>query len=70
LTGPSWGRYFVGPIQFGVCFGVVVACTLLGGQCMKVIINSSSQLFIFRVKYVFVSQLLVKVGTFSKNWDF
>ncbi|KAK7251048.1 hypothetical protein RIF29_33917 [Crotalaria pallida] len=28
---PRSGRYFVGPIQFAA----VVACTLLGGQCMK-----------------------------------
>jgi len=40
LTGPRWGRYFVGPIQFALCYGVVVTCTLLGGQCMKVILNS------------------------------
>ena len=39
LAGPRWGRYFVGPIQFAVCYGAVVACTLLGGQCMKVILN-------------------------------
>jgi hypothetical protein len=36
LAGPRWGRYYVGPIQFMVCYGAVVACTLLGGQCMKV----------------------------------
>ena len=40
-TGPRWGRYFVGPIQFAVCYGAVVACTLLGGQCMKVILTDS-----------------------------
>lgn len=36
FTGPRWGRYYVGPIQFMVCYGAVVAGTLLGGQCMKV----------------------------------
>lgn len=36
FIGPKWGKYFVGPIQFMVCYGAVVACTLLGGQCMKV----------------------------------
>ncbi|KAH7561176.1 hypothetical protein JRO89_XS10G0185200 [Xanthoceras sorbifolium] len=36
ILGPKWGRYYVGPIQFMVCYGAVVACTLLGGQCMKV----------------------------------
>ncbi|KAL9333055.1 hypothetical protein Peur_073194 [Populus x canadensis] len=37
ILGPKWGKYFVGPIQFMVCYGAVVACTLLGGQCMKTI---------------------------------
>ncbi|KAJ9178000.1 hypothetical protein P3X46_009920 [Hevea brasiliensis] len=35
ILGPRWGLYFVGPIQFIVCYGAVVGCTLLGGQCMK-----------------------------------
>jgi hypothetical protein len=34
--GPGWGRYYIGPIQFSVCFGAVIACTLLAGQSMKV----------------------------------
>lgn len=37
ILGPKWGRYFVGPIQFMVCYGAVIASTLLGGQCMKAI---------------------------------
>lgn len=41
MAGPKWGRYYVGPIQFMVCYGAVVGSTLLGGQCMKVLtINS------------------------------
>lgn len=36
MTGPKWGRYYVGPLQFMVCYGAVIASTLLGGQCMKV----------------------------------
>lgn len=35
-AGKRWGRYYVGPIQFMVCYGAVVGSTLLGGQCMKV----------------------------------
>ncbi|XP_010521701.1 PREDICTED: GABA transporter 1 [Tarenaya hassleriana] len=35
ILGAKWGRYYVGPIQFAVCYGAVVACTLLGGQCLK-----------------------------------
>ncbi|CAI0544591.1 unnamed protein product [Linum tenue] len=37
ILGPRWGRYYVGPVQFMVCYGAVVACILLGGQCMKAI---------------------------------
>ncbi|XP_065866382.1 GABA transporter 1-like [Euphorbia lathyris] len=37
ILGPRWGRYYVGPIQFSVCYCAVVAYTLLGGQCMKAI---------------------------------
>ncbi|CAI9105537.1 OLC1v1004476C1 [Oldenlandia corymbosa var. corymbosa] len=35
ILGRKWGRFYVGPIQFMVCYGAVVACTLLGGQCIK-----------------------------------
>eukprot|EP01018_Ginkgo_biloba_P015609 Gb_39427 [translate_table: standard] len=34
---PKWGRFLVGPIQFGVCYGAVISCILLGGQSMKFI---------------------------------
>ncbi|XP_057781907.1 GABA transporter 1 [Salvia miltiorrhiza] len=37
ILGPLWGKYYVGPIQFLVCYGAVVGCTLLGGQCLKAI---------------------------------
>ncbi|KAK9911815.1 hypothetical protein M0R45_035704 [Rubus argutus] len=37
ILGPGWGRYFVGPIQFGLCYGAVIACILLGGQSLKYI---------------------------------
>ncbi|CAN1318983.1 GABA transporter 1 [Linum perenne] len=35
ILGPGWGNYFVGPLQFAICYGAVIACTLLGGQCLK-----------------------------------
>ncbi|KAF3434140.1 hypothetical protein FNV43_RR25243 [Rhamnella rubrinervis] len=37
ILGPGWGKYFVGPLQFFICFGAVIACTLLGGQSLKFI---------------------------------
>ena len=36
LAGPGWGKYVVGPLQFGICYGAVVAGSLLGGQSLKV----------------------------------
>ncbi|XP_004308537.1 PREDICTED: GABA transporter 1-like [Fragaria vesca subsp. vesca] len=35
ILGPAWGKYFVGPLQFWICYGAVIACTLLGGQSLK-----------------------------------
>ncbi|CAN1238795.1 GABA transporter 1 [Linum grandiflorum] len=35
ILGAGWGKYFVGPLQFAICYGAVIACTLLGGQCLK-----------------------------------
>lgn len=37
ILGPKWGKFYVGPTQFLVCYGAVVGCTLLGGQCIKAI---------------------------------
>ncbi|KAJ8467276.1 hypothetical protein OPV22_029828 [Ensete ventricosum] len=37
ILGPGWGRFYVGPIQFLVCFGAVVGQVLLGGLSMKTI---------------------------------
>ncbi|CAN1298430.1 GABA transporter 1, partial [Linum perenne] len=36
ILGPKWGKYCVGPLQIGVCYGSVVASILLGGQSLKV----------------------------------
>ncbi|CAL9765834.1 unnamed protein product [Musa acuminata subsp. burmannicoides] len=35
ILGPRWGRFYIGPIQFSVCFGAVIGAALLGGQSMK-----------------------------------
>ncbi|KAI0519747.1 hypothetical protein KFK09_007206 [Dendrobium nobile] len=37
VLGPAWGRYYIGPLQFSLCFTAVVAGTLLAGQSMKAI---------------------------------
>lgn len=60
FAGPKWARYYVGPIQFMVCYGAVVACTLLGGQCLKVKFLSKP---LFRV-WAIVSMIPVQPKTF------
>jgi hypothetical protein len=36
LAGPGWGKYVIGPLQFGICYGAVIAAAVLGGQNLKV----------------------------------
>ncbi|CAL1367039.1 unnamed protein product [Linum trigynum] len=54
ILGPRWARYYVGPIQFMVCYGAVVAGTLIGGQCMKAIYVLSNPQGTLKL-YVFVT---------------
>nr|XP_009394019.2 PREDICTED: GABA transporter 1-like [Musa acuminata subsp. malaccensis] len=35
ILGPKWGRYYVAPIQFTICFSTVFGVGLLGGQSLK-----------------------------------
>ncbi|KAG0502788.1 hypothetical protein HPP92_002860 [Vanilla planifolia] len=37
VLGPGWGRYYIAPLQFSLCFASVIAGTLLAGQSMKAI---------------------------------
>ncbi|XP_065868854.1 GABA transporter 1-like isoform X3 [Euphorbia lathyris] len=69
LTGPRWGRYYVGPIQFMVCYGAVVACILLGGQCMKAIYilsnpNGSMKLYEFIIIFGGLMLILAQIPSF------
>ncbi|KAF7805673.1 GABA transporter 1-like [Senna tora] len=69
ILGPRWGRYFVGPIQFAVCYGAVVACTLLGGQCMKAIYlvstpNGSMKLYEFVIIFGCLMLILAQIPSF------
>ncbi|QHN95151.1 GABA transporter [Arachis hypogaea] len=62
ILGPRWGRYFVGPTQFAVCYGAVVACTLLGGQCMKaiyVLANPSGNMKLYEFVVIFGCLMLI-----------
>lgn len=58
-TGPGWGKYFVGPLQLGVCYGAVIACTLLGGQSLKVnSISSTVVIAMYQLSLVTYSEFL------------
>lgn len=57
-TGPGWGRYFVGPLQYGICYGAVIACSLLGGQSLKVSQLSLPPLFFLFLFSFFFFQYL------------
>ncbi|XP_010268184.1 PREDICTED: GABA transporter 1-like [Nelumbo nucifera] len=37
ILGPRWGRYYVGPLQFSLCYGGVIGSSLVGGQSLKFI---------------------------------
>jgi hypothetical protein len=69
MAGPKWGRYYVGPIQFMVCYGAVVGCTLLGGQCMKTIYllsnpNGEMKLFEFVIIFGCFMLILAQIPSF------
>ncbi|KAK9168438.1 hypothetical protein Syun_000578 [Stephania yunnanensis] len=62
ILGPGWSRYFVGPIQFLVCYGAVVASILLSGQCMKTIYllsNSNGDMKLYQFVIIFGGLLLI-----------
>lgn len=69
ILGPGWGRYFVGPIQFGLCYGAVIACILLGGQSLKFIYllsrpNGTMQLYQFVIISGVLMLVLVQIPSF------
>ncbi|KAJ9684800.1 hypothetical protein PVL29_017002 [Vitis rotundifolia] len=69
ILGPGWGRYFVGPLQFGICYGAVIACSLLGGQSLKFIYllcrpNGSMQLYQFIIMFGVLLLFLAQIPSF------
>ncbi|KAK6271125.1 hypothetical protein POUND7_008223 [Theobroma cacao] len=69
ILGPRWGRYFVGPIQFCLCYGAVIACVLLGGQSLKYIYRLSSskesmQLYQFVIIFGILMLILAQIPSF------
>nr|BAJ95035.1 predicted protein [Hordeum vulgare subsp. vulgare] len=69
ILGPGWARYYIGPIQFMVCFGAVVASTLLAGQSMKAIYlianpGGTMKLYVFVVIFGVFLVILAQLPSF------
>ncbi|XP_062091893.1 GABA transporter 1-like [Humulus lupulus] len=69
ILGPGWGKYFVGPLQLGICFGIVIASTLLGGQSLKFIYllanpNGEMKLYHFIIMFGSVVLVLAQMPSF------
>ncbi|KAK1276978.1 GABA transporter 1 [Acorus gramineus] len=62
ILGPKVGRYYVGPIQFAVCYGAVVGSILLGGQSMKsiyLIANPDGTMKLYEFVVIFGTFMLI-----------
>ncbi|GFP90991.1 gaba transporter 1 [Phtheirospermum japonicum] len=69
ILGPGWGRFLVGPLQLAVCYGAVIATTLLGGQTLKFIYSVSTpdgsmQLYQFIVVYGGLTLIMAQIPSF------
>ncbi|XP_040991487.1 GABA transporter 1-like [Juglans microcarpa x Juglans regia] len=69
ILGPRWGKYVIGPLQFGICYGAVVAGSLLGGQSLKFIYllsnpNGTMKLYQFIVISGGLLLLLAQIPSF------
>ncbi|CAN1238790.1 GABA transporter 1 [Linum grandiflorum] len=69
ILGPKWGKYLVGPLQIGVCYGSVVASILLGGQSLKFIYllyrpNGEMKLYQFISIFGGMTMLLAQMPSF------
>ncbi|KAJ1692740.1 hypothetical protein LUZ63_009438 [Rhynchospora breviuscula] len=69
ILGSGWGRYYVGPIQFAVCFGTVIGSILLAGQSLKAIYliaypDGTIKLYVFIIIFGAFSLVLAQMPSF------
>ncbi|KAJ0978324.1 hypothetical protein J5N97_013798 [Dioscorea zingiberensis] len=69
ILGPSWGRYYVGPIQVIVCLAAVIGTILLGGISLKAIYvvskpEGTMKLYQFVIIFGCVVLLLAQIPSF------
>jgi hypothetical protein len=36
VARPRWAKYYIGPLQFIICFGTIIGGPLVGGKSLKV----------------------------------
>ncbi|XP_031287193.1 GABA transporter 1-like isoform X1 [Pistacia vera] len=69
ILGPGWSKFLVAPLQFAICYGAVISCTLLGGQSIKFIYllyqpKGTMQLYQFIVIFSAVPLILAQMPSF------
>ncbi|XP_059434290.1 GABA transporter 1-like [Corylus avellana] len=69
ILGPAWGKYVVGPLQFGICYGAVISGCLLGGQSLKFIYllsnpNGTMKLYLFIIIFGVLMLSLAQIPSF------
>ncbi|XP_059434147.1 GABA transporter 1-like [Corylus avellana] len=69
ILGPRWGKYVIGPLQFGICYGAVIAAAVLGGQNLKFIYllsnpNGTMKLYQFISIFGILLLILAQIPSF------
>ncbi|CAJ2629443.1 unnamed protein product [Trifolium pratense] len=69
ILGPKWAKYYIGPLQFIICFGTVIGGPLVGGKSLKFIYGlyhpeGSMKLYQFIIICGVVTMLLAQLPSF------
>ncbi|MED6206413.1 hypothetical protein PIB30_026506 [Stylosanthes scabra] len=69
ILGPGWAKYYVGPLQFLLCFGTVIGGPLVGGKSLKFIYQlynpeGSMKLYQFIIICGVVTLILAQLPSF------
>nr|XP_027106704.1 LOW QUALITY PROTEIN: GABA transporter 1-like [Coffea arabica] len=62
ILGPKWGKFYVGPIQFLVCYGAVVGSTLSGRAVLEaiyVLVNPNGDMKLYEFVIMFGGLMLI-----------
>ncbi|KAK7391473.1 hypothetical protein VNO78_19889 [Psophocarpus tetragonolobus] len=69
ILGPGWAKYYVGPLQFAICFGTVIGGPLVGGKSLKFIYHlynpeGSMKLYQFIIICGVITLILAQLPSF------